>query len=93
MTRTEQVIIFRLRTGHNRLDKHLHTKLKAVPSPMCPFGQSEQDTTHILQECRDLEALRKQVWPEPVPQEQNLHGCEDDLHKTTKSIMKSDLQL
>ena len=79
------MIIFRLRTGHNKLNKHLHTKLKAVPFPMCSCGQSEQDTTHILQECRVLEALRKEVWPEPVSLEQKLHGCEDDLHKTANS--------
>ena len=41
-------------------------------------SQSEQDTTYILQERRDLEALRKEVWPEPVPLEQKLHDCEDD---------------
>ena len=93
LSRTEQVILFRLRTGHNRLNKHLHRKLRVVPSPMCPCGRSEQDTTHILQECRDLEALRREVWPEPVPLEQKLHGCVDDLRRTAEFILKADLQL
>ena len=93
LSRLEQVIIFRLRTGHNRLNKHLHTKLKVVPSPMCSCGQSEQDTTHILQECRDLVVLRKKVWPEPVPIERKLHGCVDDLQKTARFILRANLQV
>ena len=58
LTRPEQVTIFRLRTGHNTLNKHLHAKLKVVPSPMCPCGEAEQDTLHILQDCGNYRRLR-----------------------------------
>ena len=72
LTRPEQVTIFRLRTGHNRLNKHLHTKLRVVPSPMRPCGEAEQDMHHILQDCRSFRQLRRQVWPEPTSIEEKL---------------------
>ena len=34
--RKEQVGIFRLRTGHNRLNSHMNKKMKKVSSPLCP---------------------------------------------------------
>ena len=61
LSRQAQVVIFRLRTGHNRLNKHLHRKLKIAPSPMYPCGEEEQDTAHILQDCRTLQMLRVSV--------------------------------
>ena len=51
LTRQEQVIIFRLRTGHNKLNKHLH-RLKIVVSPRCQYQEDDQTAEHILQECR-----------------------------------------
>ena len=36
----KQVILVRLRTRHNRLNSHMHHKLKLAPSPTCPCGQS-----------------------------------------------------
>lgn len=83
LTRSEQVIIFRLRTGHNRLNKHLYTKLKVVPSPMCPCGEAEQDSLHILQECGNFRRLRSEIWPEPRPLEEKLYGSVASLQKTT----------
>ena len=37
----QQVILVRLRTGHNRLNSHMHGKLKLAPSPTCPCGQEK----------------------------------------------------
>ena len=36
LNRTEQVILFRLRTGHNRPNAHMYNKLKVGESEMCP---------------------------------------------------------
>ena len=63
LSRKEQVIIFRLRTGHNRLNKHMHKMMKRAPSPQCPCGEAEQDTQHILQDCRLLRKEREETWP------------------------------
>lgn len=86
LTRPEQVTIFRLRTGHNRLNKHLHSKLKVVPSPMCPCGEAEQDTLHILQDCGSFKNLRGKMWPEPTPLVDKLYGTVESLQKTTTFI-------
>ena len=36
LTRREQVTVFRLRTGHNRLNHHLYTKLRIGQTEQCP---------------------------------------------------------
>ena len=36
LNRREQVILFRLRTGHNRLNAHMYNKFKVGESEMCP---------------------------------------------------------
>ena len=51
LDRRDQVIIFRLRIGHNRLNKHFH-RLNIVRSPRCPYGEDDQTADHILQDCR-----------------------------------------
>ena len=38
LSRKEQVIIFRLRTGHNRLRHHLYSKMRIGPTDLCPCG-------------------------------------------------------
>jgi hypothetical protein len=38
LTRSDQTTIFRLRTGHNRINQHLNRVMKIIPSPMCSCG-------------------------------------------------------
>jgi hypothetical protein len=64
LQREEQVVLLRLRSGHNRLNHHMATKLKLVPSPLCPCGLDNQTTEHILQACPNYSALREVIWPE-----------------------------
>ena len=35
LDRAGQVTLIRLRTGHNRLNSHIHRKMNLVPSPLC----------------------------------------------------------
>ena len=37
LSRELQVVLVRLRTGHNRLNSHMHGKLKLAASPTCPL--------------------------------------------------------
>ena len=67
LSRSEQVVIFRLRTGHNQLNQHMHNTFHLVPSPMCPCGEVEQTAQHILQDCRNHRLLREEIWPTPAP--------------------------
>ena len=48
MTRSQQTIIFRLRTGHNRLRQHMYKRFKVGDSEICPCGQAPQNTEHVL---------------------------------------------
>ena len=57
----DQVNIFRLRTGHNKLNKHLN-RLKIVALPRCQCQEVDQTAEHILQACRDLQSLRRETW-------------------------------
>ena len=63
LSRKQQVVLVRLRTGHNRLNSHMHGKLKLVPSLTCPCGQEDQTTEHVLQRCPLHKATREDVWP------------------------------
>ena len=63
LSRKQQVVLVRLRTEHNRLNSHMHRKLKLAPSPTCPCGQEEQTREHVLQRCPLHKATREDVWP------------------------------
>ena len=91
LTREQQSVLVRLRTGHNRLNCHLHRKLKLVPSPTCPCGQEDQTAEHVLQRCPLHSNIRREVWPSETPIETKLHGSFQDLEKTTHFITRTGL--
>ena len=66
LNRTEQVIMFRLRTGHNRLNAHMYNKFKAGESEMCPCTADIMTVEHLLQHCRLHDAMRRDTWPDPT---------------------------
>ena len=37
-----QVTLMRLRTGHNRLNSHMHRRMNLVPSPLWTCGTEDQ---------------------------------------------------
>ena len=90
LDRVDQVTIFRLRTGHNRLNSHMFTKLGIGTSEKCPCGAAAMTSQHILQECRRHDSLRKEVWPEPKSVERKLHGSLEDLQRTIRFVRQSE---
>ena len=62
--RPEQVILFRLRTGHIRLSTHVYNKFKVRESEMCPCNADIMTAEHLLQHCQLHDALRRDMWPE-----------------------------
>ena len=62
MSWEQQVVVVRLRTGHNILNSHMHRRLKLAPSPTCPCGQEDQTTEHVLQRRPIHKAKREDVW-------------------------------
>ena len=78
----EQVTVFRLRTGHNRLNYHLYSKLRIGHTEQCPCGTGSQTTKHLLQSCPIYEPLRKGIWPDHTPIARKLYGSLRDLRCT-----------
>ena len=93
LKRSEQVCIFRLRTGHNRLNKHMHNRFKLVDSPKCSCGAAEQTAEHILQHCPNFQDLRREIWPTPTSFEDKLFGPTDTLKITANFIHRTNLSL
>ena len=91
MTRSQQTIIFRLRTGHNRLRKHMYKRFKVGDSEICPCGQAPQNTEHVLQTCSSHRQLRARTWPNHIPLEKKLYGTTEELALTVDYIVASGL--
>nr|KAG5696480.1 hypothetical protein BaRGS_016519 [Batillaria attramentaria] len=83
--RREQVKLFRLRTGHNRMC-HMHTKFGIGQSGECPCGEGPMTTDHILQDCTTHAASRRKYWPTPTAVETKLYGTLEELRRTAAFI-------
>ena len=73
LTRREQVTVFRLRTGHSRLNHHLYSKLHIGHTEQCPCGTGSHTKEHLLQSCPLYELLRRGIWPDHTPVARKLY--------------------
>ena len=90
LTKREQVIVFRLRTGHNRLNYHLYSKLRIGHTEQCPCGTGSQTTEHLLQFCPTYEPLRQGIWLDHTPVARKLSGSLRDLRCTATFIEETE---
>ena len=81
LDRRTQTTIFRLRTGHCGLRKHLK-RLGLADSAHCECDSEEQTPEHILQTCPHLETVRQQFWPEDTEVGTKLWGQAAKLRRT-----------
>ena len=93
LTRRQQVTVFRLRTGHNRLNYHLYSKLRIGHTEQCPCGTGSQTTEHLLQFCPTYEPLRKGIWPDHTPLARKLYGSLRDLRCTATFIGETGISI
>ncbi|RUS82318.1 hypothetical protein EGW08_009908 [Elysia chlorotica] len=93
LTRAEQVVIFRLRTGHNRLNHTLYTKLHIGTSDQCTCQTGGQTVIHVLQHCPMYENLRNLMWPQDTPMAQKLYGSLEDLRRTATFMSETGLSI
>ena len=91
LSQKQQVVLVRLRTGHNRLNSHMQGKLKLASPPTCPCGQEDQTTEHVLQRCPLHKATREDMWPVNTSLMTRLYGCKQELEKTTSFISRAAL--
>ena len=89
LDRCGQSTVFRLRTGHCGLNKHLH-RIGQADTPLCPCGE-EQTVDHILQLCPIYHQLRQDLWPVSPPLEEKLFGDLLSLQKTVDFIAATNL--
>ena len=93
LPRQEQVVLFRLRTGHNRLRHHLHTKFRIGDTAQCPCGTGSQTGKHILEECPLHAALRDRYWPNPQLVGPKLYGSLEALQKTVAFMPQTGMSI
>ena len=91
LERSEQVLLFRLRTGHNRLNDHMYRVLRIGRSVMCPCNTAPMTSAHVLQECPSHGASRRAIWPQSTPLEEKLYGNLANLSRTVEFIKISGL--
>ena len=93
LNRTEQVILFRLRTGHNRLNAHMYNKFKDGESEMCPCNADIMTTEHLLQHCRLHDAMRRDMWPELMLLRDKLYGNLEELRRTAAFVKATGISI
>jgi ribonuclease HI len=92
LNRHSQTKIFRLRTGHCGLQKHMK-RMGLAETARCQCGEEEQTPFHILQMCPHLEEARQNVWPTDTSYENKLWGDASDLQKTVQFVTASTLKI
>ena len=92
LTSKEQTTIFRLRTGHCGLNKHMK-RIGVADTANCQCGAEEQTTHHFLQSCSYLEGIRQEVWSTCTSFHNKLWGDTEDLQKTVQFVTASKQQI
>ncbi|XP_041355387.1 uncharacterized protein LOC121373011 [Gigantopelta aegis] len=92
LNRSQQVIIFRLRTGHCQLLSHLF-RLKIPHTDECPCGIGPQTPAHIIQSCPTFDTLRQQTWPSAVDLREKLWGPATLLRLTADFVHNTGLPI
>ena len=83
LARHQQTIIFRLRTGHCRLNSHLK-RIGVKTSAQGPRGEANQTPEHYLQSCSLHQQTRQQIWPTCESLKTKLWGSAEDLFLTSR---------
>jgi hypothetical protein len=93
LSRSEQVLIFRLRTGHNRMNHHLFNKFRIGQSDQCPCQTGSMTTEHLLQSCPQHDDLRRQIWAEETTVQGKLYGSLEDLKRTATFAQRAGVSI
>ena len=63
LDRADQVILIRLRTGHNRMNAHVYSKLKIGQTDCCPRDTAPVTSQHLPQDCPFHDVVKRETWP------------------------------
>ncbi len=92
LDRKSQTAIFRLRTGHCGLRKHLK-RMGLEDTAKCECGAEEQTPEHILQYCPHQETIRQNFWPSETSLGSKLWGPADELKRTAEFLEATGLRI
>ena len=92
LTRPEQTVIFRLRTGHCGLKSHLK-RIGIKPTALCDCGEADQTPQHFLQSCLLFNRERRQIWPVTTSMDAKLRGSVEELRMTTQYTALTELRI
>ena len=93
LNRPERVILFKLRTGHNRLNAHMYNRFKVGQSEMYPCNADILTTEHLQQHCRLHDALRRDMWPEPTLLRDKFYGNLEELRRTAAFLRATGISI
>ena len=82
----EQITLFRVRTGHNRLNAHMYSKFKVGESDMCPCNVDIMSAEYLLQHCQLHDALKRDMSPEPKPLRDKVYGSLEEIKRTAAFV-------
>ena len=90
LDRTQQVAIFRLRTGHCQLLALLF-RLKISHTDECPCGTGQQTPSPVLKSCPTFDSLRRQAWPSATDFHEKLWESAGSLRRSADVALQTGL--
>ena len=84
----EWAVLLRLCSEHKRLNNHMVTKTRLVPSPLLPYGLETQTAEHILQRCWPATTC----WGRPIGYWRP-HHPQQELKRTALFTLRTGLSL
>ena len=86
LSREDQVMMMRLRTGHCKLKHHMFTKFRVGDTGTCHCGTAPMTVDHFLQHCPTYQEQRKAAWSSNIPLAEKLYGPMENLRKTAAFV-------
>jgi hypothetical protein len=82
MTRREQVVICRLRTGYTRATHG--PRMNGITDPQCPFCDTELTVAHVLWDCTETEQTKREMMMTPEIWTRGAEGMKKIIEYTKK---------
>ena len=64
----------------------MYNRFQVGKSEMCLCNSDLMTAEHLLQHCQLHAALRRDMWPEPMPLRDKLYGSMEELRKTAAFV-------
>ena len=71
----------------------MYNKFKVGESEMCPCNADIMTAEHLLQHCRLHDAMRWDMWPEPMLLRDKLYGNLEELRRTATFVRATGISI